>query len=55
MTNPLDEHIRAIDQTILYLYATRFLAIEYSAESDDILFITNDTLFTDDIETRYSS
>jgi hypothetical protein len=25
-------HVEAVDQTIRYLYATRFLSIEYSAE-----------------------
>jgi len=47
--------MKAIDQTILYLYATWFLAIEFSAESDDILFIASDALFTDDTDTRHSS
>ena len=55
MTNPSDEHIRAIDQTIRYLYATWFLAIKYSAESDDILFIASGASFAGDTETRHSS
>ena len=46
--------MKAVDQTIRYLYATRFLAIEYSA-SDDILFIASDALFTDNPESRHSS
>ena len=55
MTNPSDEHMRAVDQTIRYLYATWFLAIEYAAENDDILFIASDASFADDTETRHSS
>ena len=55
ITNPSDKHIKAINQTILYLYATRFLTIEFSAKSDDILFIASDTSFTDDTDTRHSS
>ena len=55
ITNPLDEHIKAINQVILYLYATRFLAIEFSAESDNILFIASNTLFIDNTKTRHSS
>ena len=52
MTNPLDEHMRAIDQTIYYLYATRFLSIEYSVESDELN--ASDASFGDNTETRHS-
>ena len=55
LTNPSPRHHEAADQAIRYLYATRFLSIEYSAQDDDILVIASDASFADDIEDRKSS
>lgn len=55
LTNPSPRHVEAVDQTIRYLYATRFLSIEYSAESGEILIVASDASFADDIEDRKSS
>ena len=55
LTNPAPEHHKAADQAILYLYATRFLAIEYNGRYDEALVIASDASFADDEETRRSS
>jgi hypothetical protein len=62
LQNPSQIHLSAINWTIRYLFATRFLAIEYRARSEtssvasqDALVIASDTSFADDVETRRSS
>jgi len=55
LQNPSPEHHAAADQVILYLYATRFLAIEYNGAFTDALVIASDASFADDPETRHSS
>ena len=55
LQNPAPEHHAAADQVILYLYATRFLAIEYNGFFTDVLVIASDASFADDPETRHSS
>ena len=55
LTNPSNEHMKAADQTILYLYATRFLALEFSGGADDVLFIACDASFADIVDSRHSS
>jgi hypothetical protein len=55
LTNPSPEHHSAADQTIRYLYGTRFLSIEYNGEHKDALVIASDASFADDEETRRSS
>ena len=56
LRNPSREHHAAADQAILYLYATRFLAIEYGGpSSDEALVIASDASFADDEESRRSS
>ena len=55
LTNPSKEHHDAADQTILYLYSTRFLAIEYGGTYNEALVIASDASFADDEETRRSS
>jgi hypothetical protein len=55
LTNPSPRHGDAADQVIRYLYATRFLSIEYSAESAEILVVASDASFADDAEDRKSS
>src|SRR5262245_53182244 len=55
LTNPSTEHMKAADQAILYLYSTRFLAIQYSGGDSDVLFIACDASFGDVVESRHSS
>jgi hypothetical protein len=57
LTNPSPDHIAAADQTIRYLYATRYLGITYGRwdQSAQALLIAGDASFADDIETRKSS
>lgn len=33
-TNPGQQHLNAIDRVLIYLYHTRFLAIEFSVDTD---------------------
>jgi hypothetical protein len=56
LTNPSKEHLEAVNWTIKYLFATRFLAIMYSAQQQDTqLIVSSDASFADDAETRRSS
>lgn len=55
LQNPAPEHHAAADQVILYLYVTRFLAIEYNGVFTDIFVIASDASFADDPDTRHSS
>jgi hypothetical protein len=56
LQNPSPKYHVVVDQVILYLYATRFLAIEYNGAliDVDVLIIANDVSFADDLEIRYS-
>jgi hypothetical protein len=56
LQNPSPEHIAAINWAIRYLYSTRFLAIEYNADTTtDPIVVASDASFADDVETRRSS
>jgi hypothetical protein len=56
LTNPSEAHMAGADQTIQYLYATRYWAIEYNgSKRDDCLVIASDASFADDPEDRKSS
>ena len=56
LTNPSEEHIKAMNWTIKYLQSTRYLAIQYSIKQQEIqLFIASNTSFANDTETRRSS
>jgi hypothetical protein len=56
LQNPAPEHLLAVDWTIRYLFATRFLSITYSADSNaEPIVIASDASFADDVETRRSS
>jgi hypothetical protein len=63
LQNPSKIHINAINWTIRYLFATRFLAIEYGkgamskrpGNTSSLLIVASDTSFADDSETRRSS
>ena len=54
LTNPSKEHFDAIDRAIGYLYGTKFLAIEYSRESEGML-CASDAAFADNIDDRKST
>jgi hypothetical protein len=49
LTNPLEKHLEVVDQAIVYLYATRYLAIEYSGMTDPnkTFICASDASFTD--------
>ena len=55
LTNSSDKHMKAINQTILYLYTTQFLAVKYTANSNNALFIASNILFGDDLKTQHLS
>jgi hypothetical protein len=57
LQNPSPRHHAAVDQAISYLYGTRTLAIEFSAEVADanIFACASDAAFADDQATRRSS
>ena len=57
LQNPSLHHHAAADQAIFYLYKTKSLAIEFSADTDeaDIFACSSDAAFADDKETRHSS
>jgi hypothetical protein len=57
LTNPSEEHMKAVNWAIMYLWGTRFLAIQYGGEHSEIqeLRISSDASFADDPETRRSS
>jgi hypothetical protein len=54
LTNPSKEHLDAVDRAISYLYGTKFLAIEYSRESEGML-CASDAAFADNIDDRKST
>jgi hypothetical protein len=57
LTNPGDQHFKAANQVLRYLYNTRFLGISYGDRSvgAQALLIAGDASFADDEETRRSS
>src|SRR5436305_5650472 len=57
LQNPSPTHRAAANQTLEYLVATKFLAIEFNGnQQDKKIFITSsDSAFADDSNTRYSS
>ncbi|KAL6352274.1 hypothetical protein LRP88_14480 [Fusarium phalaenopsidis] len=56
LTNPSDEHQKAADQAIRYLYITRHCSIRYGQSSEiGIMVIASDASFADDPDTRRSS
>lgn len=54
LTNPSPPHIAAADKYIQYLYHTRYLAIVYEGNIDNIA-IASDASFADDQDTCRSS
>jgi hypothetical protein len=61
LLNPSPEHLKAANRLIKYLYNTRYLAIEYSADSATFTTLepefrcSTDAAFGDDIDTRKST
>jgi hypothetical protein len=55
LTNPSDQHSKAVDRVIMYLYRTRFESIQYGNYNGPDLTICGDASFADDPETRKSS
>jgi hypothetical protein len=57
LQNPNPAHLNAVNQAILYLLATRYLARQYGGEHTDsqLLTIASDASFADDEVTRRSS
>lgn len=56
LLNPGPEHQEAADQVIRYLYATRFLSIEFNAEpAEAFLTCSSDAAFADDPDNRRST
>lgn len=55
LTNPSKEHFAAADRVIVYLYRTRYEAIQYGQYKDSALVICGDASFADDEDTRRSS
>lgn len=53
LTNPGPKHLDAIDRVIVYLYQTRFLAIEYNGQSaSEIFTIASDASFGDNSDRK---
>jgi hypothetical protein len=57
LQNPGPAHLNAVNQAILYLFAARYLAIQYGGEytNGQLLTIASDASFADDEITRRSS
>jgi hypothetical protein len=57
LKNPSPAHIQAANRVIAYLYATRFLAIEYSGNptSKEVVMIASDAAFADRPDRRSSA
>jgi hypothetical protein len=55
LTNPSDKHKKAVERVIMYLYRTRYDAIQYGNYNGPDLTIAGDASFADDPETRRSS
>lgn len=55
LTNPSEEHMKAVDHCIVYLWNTRFLAIAFCSSLPPQLMVFSDASFADDQETRRSS
>jgi hypothetical protein len=52
LTNPSDKHLKAVERVIMYLYRTRWQAIQYGNYDGSDLTIAGDASFADDLETR---
>jgi hypothetical protein len=58
LLNPGPAHLVVVEQALLYLYATRYLSIQYGGEFEQgqvLLLIASDTSYADDPATRKSS
>lgn len=55
LTNPSAQHMRAVERVIVYLYRTRYEAIQYGDYNGPDLVISGDASFADDPDTRRSS
>ena len=55
LTNPSDQHFKAVDRVIMYLFRTRREGIHYGNYNGPDLTICGDASFADDPETRRSS
>ena len=60
-TNPSPDHLRQANRVLSYLLTTKYLAIEFSApaeveaSNDEILELSSDASFADDLQTRKST
>jgi hypothetical protein len=52
LTNPSDQHLKAVEQVIMYLYRTRWQAIQYGNYDSSDLTIAGDASFANNLETR---
>ena len=57
LQNPFPRHLAAADQAIAYLYATKTLALEFSADvpEEQVFTCASNAAFGDDVPTRRSS
>ena len=55
LTNPSEQHLRAIKRVIMYLYRTRWEAIQYGNYNGPDLTICGDASFANNPETRRST
>lgn len=55
LINPSEQHLKAVDRVIMYLYRTRFEAIQYGHYNGPDLVVCGDASFADDPDTRRSS
>lgn len=55
LTNPSEQHMKAVDRVITYLYRTRWESIQYGNYNGPDLVICGDASFADDPDTRRSS
>ena len=56
LINPRPKYLAAIKHAIRYTYRTRFLLIQYGGEllvGIQVLYISGDVAFIDDLETRH--
>jgi hypothetical protein len=55
LTNPSEEHFKAVNHLIVYLWRTRHQAIVYGGYNGPALTVCCDASYADDLETRKSS
>lgn len=58
LTNPSPRHLEPVTRVIAYLIATRMLYIYFDRQIDlsqEILLVSSDASFADDLQTRFSS